>query len=110
MRRDARSVSLVVALTCVGLGCSGGSFRQDRAGDAEPGPPVTVRWAEHVSADGRVTLEIKYQLGNGEPRNDRTWRYELWDTSSQNVLALINDPLVEDTAGIDRATATLSPP
>lgn len=73
---------------------------------------IHVRWAAGVSAAGRAELEQQYHLGGArflsdDPRG-RTWRYELLDTSKSNVSALVEDPRVEDTEGIDRGTYRLT--
>ena len=79
-----------------------------------PAAPINVRWAEDVTPELRADLERRYhlaepRLSEGDPR-DRSWRYALQDLSEPNVAALVRDRHVEDTAGIDRASARVNPP
>lgn len=69
---------------------------------------INVRWAPGIDDTRRRELEDRYQLRESVSHEDRTWRYPLGDSSSGNLAALIHDPAVEDTAGIDRATAKLA--
>ena len=69
-------------------------------------PRVHVRWREGVSAADRAALEQRYHLTAAERVEGDTWRYELLDTSRENVGALIGDGAVLDTAYIDRPTLT----
>ena len=65
-------------------------------------PRVTVRWAEGVPDDRRDETAARHGLIGGERVSGRTWRYDLTDASQARVLALLADPAVEDTGGIDR--------
>src|SRR5205085_8124626 len=49
-----------------------------------------------------------YRLFAGVQRDGDTWRYDLQDRSGANVRALIADPAVDDTAGIDRQTGDMA--
>ena len=69
-------------------------------------PRVHVRWHEGLPAADRQALEQRYQLASGRPIDATTWRYDLLDTSPENVGALIGDPATADTAYIDRGTRT----
>ena len=74
-------------------------------------PSINVRWASGTSDDGRRSIEQRRHLVDGARREGTTWRYALDDSSAANVLALLQEPAVEDTAGIDRRTgAVLKPP
>jgi hypothetical protein len=74
-------------------------------------PSINVRWASGTSDDGRRSIEQRRRLVEGTRREGTTWRYALDDSSAANVLALLQEPAVEDTAGIDRRTgAVLKPP
>jgi hypothetical protein len=64
---------------------------------------IKVRWAPWTSAARRRHLEDRYRLSNGIREEGNTWQYVLDDTVSANVLAMIQDPAVEDTHGVDRA-------
>ena len=70
-----------------------------------PAGPVNVRWAEGVDEAARREREVRYGLTAGVGLESRTWRYVLTDYESENVRSLIEDELVEDTAGIDREAA-----
>ena len=63
---------------------------------------VNVRWAERVDDTARREREVRYGLTAGAHREGRTWSYILADREAGNVRALVEDRLVEDTAGIDR--------
>jgi hypothetical protein len=65
---------------------------------------VNVRWAEDVTPDRRRALEARYHLLEGIHQQGGTWRYMYGDVSDSNGVALIQDPAVEDTEGIDRGT------
>ena len=78
-----------------------------------PPPPnrVQIRWAAGTEQT-RASLESRYSLHGGTPQGDpaaRTWRYEIENSSRDNLRALVNDPAVADTALIDRANLTLTP-
>jgi len=75
-----------------------------------PAPPaeVKVRWAPAVSDASRRDGEARYALLKGELREGRTWSYELGDSSFHNIAALVRDPQVEDTDGIDRSAFTVT--
>jgi hypothetical protein len=68
-----------------------------------------VRWAPSIDDARRAELESTYQLRDAVPddENVRTWSYVVVDDSEANVRALIGDPAVEDTSGIDRLAAAL---
>ena len=44
----------------------------------------------------------RFGSGAGRSHADRTWNYDLLDASTANIRALVADPAVEDTDGIDR--------
>ena len=62
---------------------------------------VNVRW-EPIPDDQRGDRESRYQLARGEQQDGATWSYVLQDASSANIKALVSDPLVNDTHGLDR--------
>ena len=70
------------------------------------GPRVSVRWTEGLSDAARTALEQRYSLRAGRRDSAQVWRYELRDTSSSNIGALVGDPAVADTNYIDRARLT----
>jgi hypothetical protein len=67
-------------------------------------PRVHVRWHDGVSLATRTALERRHGLLNGAPVDTTTgtWRYDLVDTSRENIRTLIQDPAVDDTGYIDR--------
>jgi hypothetical protein len=71
---------------------------------------ANIRWRATLAADDRRQREAQYGLSDGEFREGSTWRYRLEDTTRENVAALIRDPAVEDTHGVDRERAQLAPP
>ena len=75
---------------------------------------VAVRWGADLSDEERAGLEQKLSLTGGEPNSNRTatvnvWNYAIGDTSGDNVRALVTDPRVVDTGGIERDTFTVPP-
>jgi len=68
---------------------------------------VNVRWAPGISAEHRRDIEQRRSLVEGTQQDPRTWRYVYRDLSPVNGLALIGDPAVEDTEGIDRGTGVV---
>jgi hypothetical protein len=79
--------------------------------DAPPaGSPILVRWAPHVDEAARVAAEARHGLSEGRLRgtaSERTWAYRIGDSSREHLRAVISDPVVEDTDGIDRAQLTV---
>ena len=73
--------------------------------EVAPAGPVNVRWAEGVEDATRRDREVRYGLTAGVGLESRTWRYVLTNYEAGNVRALMEDGLVEDTAGIDREAA-----
>ena len=74
---------------------------------AAPPPHVNVRWAAALSDQERQRREQQYGLHNGERREGTTWNYLLADASARNLEALVRDPLVVDTHGINRSSFTV---
>jgi hypothetical protein len=71
---------------------------------------VTVRWAAGTTDEDRRTLEERYALVQGHAEGDRTFSYAVTDDSRQNIRALVADPHVEDTGGINRGAAQIDSP
>jgi hypothetical protein len=67
-------------------------------------PRVNIRWAAGVGEAERRQREMRHRLESPEPRDERTWSYELIESSPAAIEAIVKDPLVDDTHGIDRAT------
>jgi hypothetical protein len=62
-------------------------------------PLIGIRWAATVPDEQRRALEERYRL---QALPDDPDRYRLTNLDSDNVKALVSDPAVEDTSGIDR--------
>jgi hypothetical protein len=83
--------------------------RYDRDGRLLPRAYINLRWAPDVTAERRQSVEQGRSLMEGVALDERTWRYSLGDSSTANVLALLGDPAVEDTHGVDRITGAITP-
>jgi hypothetical protein len=91
----------VAALLAVALGAL---FTLRVAAPASPAPPlVKVMWASSVTSEQREAAAARYGLQLHSPHGERTWNYLLLDSSRANLEALVRDPVVQDTDGIDRA-------
>jgi hypothetical protein len=83
--------------------------RYGAAGRLEPRRYMKVRWAPAVDKARQAALERAHHLEAGLWLEGTTWRYMLGDASIDAVLALMRDPEVEDTHGVDRATGAFTP-
>ena len=83
--------------------------RYDAAGALEPRRYMKVRWAPAVDKARQAALERAHHLEAGVWLEGATWRYLLGDASIDAVLAIMRDPEVEDTHGVDRATGAFMP-
>ena len=72
----------------------------------EYAPLVGIRWSQASSDSARREVLTRYGL---EPAGaeDGVQRVRLSEASIAGLRALLNEPIVEDTAGIDRSTATI---
>ena len=70
---------------------------------------VNMRWAEGATDTARQDREVHFGLTGGVRADGRTWSYVLTDHETGNVQALVQDPMVDDTAGIDRGTFQVVP-
>ncbi len=68
---------------------------------------VNVRWAADLDDTVRRELATTYGLSDPVQVEGTTWSYVPNDVGSETLTALIGDPVVEDTSGVDRQTATL---
>jgi hypothetical protein len=71
-------------------------------------PRVHVRWAAGIAAAERESLERRFALSAGTPRDEATWEYDLTDVSRPAVEALIRHPAVADTHYLDREMARVA--
>jgi hypothetical protein len=83
--------------------------RYDAARRLEPRRYMKVRWAPAVDETRQAALERAHHLEAGVRLEGTTWRYLLGDASVDAVLAIMRDPEVEDTHGVDRATGAFMP-
>ena len=83
--------------------------RYDASGRLEPRRYMKVRWAPAVDKTRQAALERAHRLEAGVWLEGTTWRYLLGDASIDAVLAIMRDPEVEDTHGVDRATGAFMP-
>jgi hypothetical protein len=68
----------------------------------QPAPKVHVRWRPSLPESSRRSLERQFLLVNPTDIQHNTWAYDLLDTSTRNVRALVQHPDAEDTHDIDR--------
>jgi len=68
---------------------------------------VHVRWADITEAD-RLALEQRFRLTEAAPRAQGLWAYVPADTSSATLRAIVTDPSVIDTDGINRRTFAIA--
>jgi hypothetical protein len=68
---------------------------------------VNVRWRATIDPATRAGLEAKYRLGGGTPVTGSTWSYVPGDESHATIRALVDDPAVDDTSGINRGAGEL---
>ena len=75
-------------------------------------PPVErrvhVRWKPEAGETIRRALESRYGLAGPLPVGDTTWSYLPTDDRRDTLRALVEDPMVDDTHGIDRSSAELA--
>lgn len=71
----------------------------------EPAPRVRVLWRGDVVGERRAALERRYLLVNPRDRlPSGSLAYDLLDTSTSNIRAIVNDPAIVDTNDIERHT------
>ena len=73
-----------------------------------PAPIVHVRWQNDIAPEERSSLEDQFQLVNPSTTEANTWSYDLVDTSSHNIAALLDHDRVAGTAFLERDSATVS--
>jgi hypothetical protein len=74
----------------------------------EYAPIVGIRWSPSSSSEARSNVLTDYELTPVETDGDSA-RVRLSQHAIDRLRSLINEPSVEDTAGIDRATGALLP-
>src|SRR5688572_29193780 len=71
-------------------------------------PEMTIRWRANASADARSAALARYGLTSIAPDGPQAQRVRLSERSLGSLKAVIEDPLVEDTAGVERGPALFS--
>ena len=71
-------------------------------------PEMTVRWQASTSADERSTALARYGLTAIAADGPQAQRVRLSSRSIDSLQAVIEDPLIEDTAGVERGRAAFS--
>jgi hypothetical protein len=64
--------------------------------------PINVRWRPDLTPSQRLSFERRFRLSAGHQAEGTTWSYDLADSSFANIRAIVRDPVVEDTAHINR--------
>jgi hypothetical protein len=72
--------------------------------DTPPPRQITIRWSAAATEQDRELLEARFRLANRRADDDVTDQYDLLETSSDNLRAIAEHPLVADTGRIDRHT------
>ena len=63
---------------------------------------IHVRWKPDVTDAQRVELERRFQLTDSEYSEGTTWTYQLADSSTANIRAIIQNERVDDTEHLNR--------
>lgn len=71
---------------------------------------INVRWSPNAPDEARREAAARYQLEVPASGPVESGRFALLNTSTANGAALIRDPAVEDTSGIDRTTGEVRVP
>jgi hypothetical protein len=74
------------------------------------GPRVNVRWRDDIDDAARLELERRHDLHNPRHVEDSTWSYVPANIDESHLSALVGDPAVADTHGIDRAAFAVTEP
>ncbi len=82
--------------------------RYDQDGRLLPQHHVNVRWVPGLANESRRMFESRHSLTDGVRQDENTWRYAYADPSATNGLALVREPKVDHTAGLDRVTGAVN--
>ena len=74
------------------------------------GVPINIRWSDAASDANRRDAAARYHLQVPDTGPVESGRFTLLDVSIENGRALLKDPAIEDTSGIDRATGEVYVP
>jgi hypothetical protein len=72
------------------------------------GPRVNVRWRDDIDEAARRDRERRHELLAPRHVEDSTWSYVPASIDTQHIGALVADPAVADTHGIDRVAYVLT--
>ena len=75
----------------------------------EPAPEVVITWREGTTWPRRADLERQFGLVRGRDIADWTVWYDLVDIRASNIKALVEQPEVAATQGLDLRTHTIPP-
>jgi hypothetical protein len=81
-----------------------------RVPEPPPQPRINVRWAAHTGNIERAQHERALGLEQPEARGGDVINYALTDASPEHLKAIVRNPAVADTAGIDRDRFVLNDP
>lgn len=73
-----------------------------------PDRRIHVRWADEIDDAAREARQGKYGLTKPDRVEGPTWSYSPSDERPETIRALLNDPAVADTHGIDRPRSALA--
>ena len=74
------------------------------------GPAINVRWTAGTAETARRAREHSHGLTPREQLEPDNWTYAIADWSSPTLRAIVTDPAVADTQGIDREAFVLTAP
>ncbi|MGH9237779.1 MAG: hypothetical protein ACRD3G_07035 [Vicinamibacterales bacterium] len=80
------------------------------ASKEDDGAVIKVRWNPGATDDMRRAAAVRYGLRVPSAGSLESGTFVLQDLTRENVVTLLRDPAIEDTAGIDRATGDVGPP
>lgn len=95
----ARTLAIALFVICAAWLVLVGMLRLTTA---TPVPVVNIRWAKHASVEQRKNLARDLLLVLDEPKDGDTVAYFVLDSSVNNLKRIVINPLIEDTAYIDR--------
>ena len=70
-------------------------------------PTIHIRWAPDSTIAERQRLAQRFHLSWNEASQPLTTNVRLLDPSTENIRALLNDPMIADTQGIDRRSSSI---
>jgi hypothetical protein len=73
-------------------------------------PHINVRWAPGITADVRTEREQAHHLTVTQQVNGDVWSYAVADFTPVQLQAIVHDPTIADTQGIDRGTFVINDP